>query len=322
LLLIAIVAIFFASCSKNSATHIPKDAFAVLVLDGDELMKFNDPDFVKENPDYKDAMKEIEKESKKAAELIAKVIDNPNASGILLKEKSYAFATFIEKEIVFGVIIPIDKKVFDENLDMIASEFNVPISTFMQEKNGIKYMEPESGMIFGWNKDVVMFVVNEASDDNFGLLEKYMNLDKKESILSNKDFAEFHDDCKALNLWVSSSVINNIDLATEELKEFESLTGIKLADNYGHFFLDIQKDQITYTTTIKFNESIQNLDKKKLMDNAEKIMELFEDPINSGMDLFGNGFDDDEDMEMDTTYTEMTDEEWEALMNDLETETN
>lgn len=315
------IVLLFSSCSKNSATHIPKDAFAVMVVDGSEFMKFSDPEFIESNPEFKDAMKDIEKESKKAAELIEKVLKDPDATGILLSEKSYAFAVMDKKEVIFGVIIPINKKKLDENLDLIAEEFKLPVSTFMKEKNDIKYMEPESGIIFGWNKDVLMLVVNEASDDNFAILEKYMNLKSKESIMSNKDFKKFHGNCKAINVWISSDVIDQIDIEKESIKEFEKLTGIKLAGNYGHMYLDIQKDEITYISTLKFNESIQNLDKKKLLDNAEEIAELFE-PILDAMDIFGDRhYNDDDEFDTwgeDEEYPEMTDEEWEALLKEYE----
>lgn len=331
ILLIALVAIFFASCSDNTANHIPKDAFAVMVIDGGELVKLADAEFIEDNPEYKDAMKDIEKESKKAAELIEKMLKDPDASGVLLTKKMYGFATIEDKEMVFGVIIPIDRKKLEENIDLIADEFNVPIAMVMEKKDEIQYMEPEPGMVFGWNDDIFMFVASENGEECFKLMEKYMNLDKKESIMSDKDFKKFDKNCKAINLWVSSNIIDKVDIEKDAIEEFEKLTGIELAGNYGHMHLDIQKDEITYTSTLKFNESIQNIDKKKLMDNAEKLMELFEGPISEGMDIFGGGnnFDDDWDDEWeddwdeyyDEEYPEMTDEEWEALLKELEAET-
>lgn len=331
LLLVAVVAIFFASCSKNAATHIPADAFAVLVIDGDELLKFSDAEFVKENPEYEDMMEEVEDQSEKAAELIEEMLDNPDASGVLLTEKSYAFATIVDEEVLVGVIIPIDRGDLEDNLEMIGDEFEVDITDLMETEDDIQYMAPEDGMIFGWNDDVFMFIFMENGEDLFEYLEKYMNLKKKESIMSDKDFKKFHKNCVAMNLWVSSNVIDNIDLDIDEIEEFEELTGIDLSNNYGHMHLDIQKDEITFTSKLKFNESIQDLDKTKLMDNAEKLMELFEDPISEGMNLFGNNddydewdddyyYDDEWDEEWDEEYEEMTDEEWEELLNELEVE--
>ena len=46
LLALAVVAILFASCSKNAATHIPKESFAVMVIDGSELLKFSNPELL------------------------------------------------------------------------------------------------------------------------------------------------------------------------------------------------------------------------------------------------------------------------------------
>ncbi len=329
IVLIAFIAMFFSSCSDNTANHIPKDAFAVMVIDGNEFNKFADPDFVKNNEEYKDAMKQVEKESKKAAELIEKMLKDPDASGVMLTKKMYAFATVENKEMAFGLIVPINRKQLEENIDLIAEEYNVPISMIMETKDDIKYMEPEQGMAFGWNDDIFMFVAAENGEGCFDLLQKYMNLDKKESIVTDKDFKKFDKNCKAFNLWVSSNVIDKIDLEIDAIKDFEELTGIKLAGNYGHIHLDIQKDEVTFVSTMKFNESIQNIDKKKLMGNAEKLMTLFADPINEGMNLFGmmnqknDNWDDEWDEDFDDyvgDYPEMTNEEWEALLKELEVE--
>lgn len=321
ILLLAFVAILFASCSKNNATHIPKDSFAVMVIDGSEFMKIAKPELLQENKDVKDAIKEIEKESKKAAELMQKVIKNPDETGILLSEKSYAFAIMDKDNVIVGVIVPINKKKLEENVDLIAKEFNVPVAMFLKTKNDIKYMEPEAGMIFGYNENILMFVVNESSDDNFGLLEKYMNLKEKESIMSNDDFKKFHKNCTAFNLWISSDVIDKVDFEKESVKEFEKLSGIKLAGNYGHMHLDIQKDEVIFTSTLKFNESIQNLDLKKITENSEKIIKLFQGPIMNAFDMFGNnGYNEDSYDDMyDEDTPEMTDEEWNAFLKEMET---
>ncbi len=330
-LLIAALAMFFASCSNDSSKHIPKDAFAVLVIDGGELTKLSDTDFIQENPEYEDAMKEVEKESEKAAELIEDILEDPDASGVLLTEKMYAFATIEEEEdIVIGVIIPIKRKKLEENLDMIADEFGVPISMVMETEDDIQYFAPEDGMILGWNDDVFMYVFQENGEDMFDLLEKYMNLDKKESILSDKDFKKFQKNCTDINLWVSSNIIDNIDYESKEIEEFEKLTGIDLSNNYGHMHLDIEKDEIVYTSKLKFNESIQELDKKKIIDNAEKIADLLEEPLEvlEMLDLFGGSQDDEwDDYYYDddyydewNDYEEMTDEEWEQLLQEYESE--
>lgn len=324
LLLIAGLAMFFASCSNDNTNHIPKDAFAVLVVDGGELTKLTDAEFIQENPEYKDAIKKLEKESEKAAELLKEVLENPDASGILLTEKSYAFATVEnDDEYVVGVIVPIKRKKLEENLDMIADEFGVPISMVMETEGDIQYFSPEDGMILGWNDDVFMFVFQKNGEEMFDLLEKYMNLDKKESIMSDKDFKKFHNNCEDINIWVSSNVIDKVDIESEEIEEFEELTGIDLANNYCHMHLDINKDEIVYTSKLRFNESIQELDMKKLLENADKLMDLFEDPISEGMNLFGRGSnnwdDDDEYTEFDN-WDEMSDEEMEQLLQETESE--
>jgi hypothetical protein len=323
--------LIFASCTDNTAKHIPEDAFAVFVMDGGKLLKNTDSKIILESDEYKEMKNEFDSEYPKTAELVEEVIKDPNKSGLLLKNKMYMFATLVKEELVGGLIIPINRKVLDENLEMIGKEFGFPISLLLKSNGDISYFE-DTDYILAFDNNILMVLYNMSSENTLDLAEVYMNQDKSNSILGDKDFKAFLGNCKDMNLWLSSNVAANFKETEDQVKEFEKLTGIDIANNYGHFHLDITKKEIVYTQKVRFNKSIQDADWEKLMENAEKIIELFEDPINMGMDIFNDygsssewedEWDDDYDEQWDDVdWENISDEELEALLEEMLNEEN
>ncbi len=317
LLLLSFVAIFFASCSKNNSSHIPKDAFAVAVFDGKSWKETKNLNTLYNNEDFKETLKQVKEQSEKLAELIEKLQKNPDELGIFLTKKSYAFAAIEKDEIVYGAILSIDKKKLEENLDLIGKELGMPISLFLETKNDIKFVEPSQGMILGWNKDVFMFIGGEEENVNFELLEKYLNLKENESILANADYKKFYKNCKDINLWISSDITKKFEADFSEMKEFENLTGIEIAGNYGHAHIEFAKEYVTFTSSLRFNKSIQNLDSEKLIKNADAITNFFAEIGEKIYALFDSNYNNDQSY--DGEY-DISDEEWERILSELETE--
>lgn len=327
LLLLAII-FTLGSCKKDvepkiteGYIHVPADAFGVLVIDGAELLKFYNTKMIKDNPEVKEAIEGLKNESPKLAELLNTFLISPDASGILLSKKLYAFSAMDGKDLVFGVILPINKSVFDKNLDIIEEELNFKVSDMMNKKDDFLYIEPEKGMVIGWNNESIMIVINEASNSSKELFEKYMKLKRNESIISNSDFAEFHKECKAVNLWLSSNIIENTDIKDNaDLKEFEELTGVKISGNYGHVHIDIQKDEITYISKLKFNESIQNLNIEKLINNADKLVAFFDNLSLDELNPFADRAkmsEEEMNLSWEEEYPGITKEEYDQMMKDL-----
>lgn len=328
IIVLVLVAVFFVSCSKNNSSHIPKNAFVVAVIDGKGLKDLTNNDFLKDNEEYKQTMESLKQESEKLVELIEKTQKNPDELGILLTKRSYAFASYDKEELLYGFIIPIDKKKLEANLDMIGSELGFPISAVLSTKDEIKYFA-DSDMILGWNKDVFIFLGKESGEVDFELLEKHFNLKKDESILANDDFNKFHKNCKDLNLWISSDIIKNVEEFDSEIKEFETLTGIDLANNYGHMHLEFAKGEINFTSSLRYNKSIQELDMEKLTENSEaleKFLSKYTDFINiCGLNNkyaeeydYDYDYEYDEDINWEDYQSEFTEEEWEEFLKALE----
>lgn len=320
IILFAIITMTMSSCSKkNNATYIPSDAFAVAIYDGSNVKNAYDTDLMKEQ--LAPYMKDLEGFSPNSAELLTKFMSDYNALGILFKEKSFIFTTMKDHEWTVGAIIPIDKKKLEKNIDLVAEDFGVATSLFIQEKNGIKYFEISNEAVIGWNNDVFMFIYDKNA--NFALLEKHLNLKKDESILNNKDFKEFYGNCKYLNLWISSDIINQDEEVKDFAKKLNDLSGIDIANNYGHIHLDVKKDEISLLTKLKFNKSIQNIDQAKIMKNSAKISELLSSEISKIRKLFsGNDsyydYDDYYNYGDDSDELQISDEELEEMLNELE----
>lgn len=323
-----LVAFLFASCSKNNSSHIPKDAFAVAVVDGKGLSKISNNDFLKDNEDQ-ELIKEFKEEYSKIVELIESLQKNPDELGLLLTKRSYAFASFEEENLFLGIIIPINKKQLEKNLEMIGEELGFPISVFLETKNDIKYSSFETDKIIGWNSDVLMFLAIEGGEVDFDLLEKYLNLKEKESILANKDYKKFHKNCKDINLWISSDFVKNFEKLKKDVDKFETLTGIDLTNNYGHMHLEFKKGEINFNSSLKYNKSLQNVDLKKIEENADAIEEFIDGYMGSLNNLFNpfysgnNDYDWDdynyEDADNWDDYSDyFTEEEWQEFLKSLE----
>ncbi len=267
--------IFAYSCSDNNAKYIPGDAFAVAVIDGKELLKEYKPEMLENNEEFLKIQEEYNIEFDKSMELFDKIINDPEKSGILLKNKIFAFANFVENKMTIGLIVPVDKELFEKNLILIGEDIGFPVLMLFRTKNKIKHFKPNTHSIIAYNDDVMILLHTSPAVNSFELAEHCLNLPKNESVIKNKDFADFLKNCKDINLWVSSDVFNYFDDKKEEISQLTEYTGIDISNNYGHFYLDLSKKEIVCTQKIRFNKSVQKTDIKTLLDNSEKIIALF-----------------------------------------------
>lgn len=320
---IIILMIFgFSSCGDNTAKHIPEDAFFVAVIDGKNLTDYGKKLYVADNEDIKALRDEFGADFKNTMKIFDDFMDNPNSSGILFKSKSYGFARMIDEKIVAGIIIPINKSVLEDNMEAIGKDFGFPLSMMFKTKNDLVYFQPDGSSIIAYSDDILIMLYNDSSEDVFELAEEMFMQEKGNSIMNNKDFSTFLKNCKDINFWISTDIVQLVDESIDEIQEFEDLTGVNIAGNYGHFHLSISSEEIVYTQKMRFNESIQNLDIEKLIENADKIIAIFDSPYTKGMDLFNlGGYDDDWDDWDESEWMNMSDEELEkeleALLQEL-----
>jgi hypothetical protein len=324
--LIVATTLMLWSCTKTSeqVNHIPKDTFAVLMIDGANAKNLSNPDMLKENEQFKESMEEVKEMSEKLADLLDEMMKDPNKSGLILDGNIYAFAYINDEDILIGGTLGIKQKVLEENLKMLEEELDFELET--EEKDGITYAMPDNEFVIGWNKDLLIAI--GLADGNDTDLEKELfrlfELKKSESILEDKDFVEFQKNCKDVNFWISSNVVKNMPDA-EGMDMVEKMLDIDFDNNYGHLFFDMEKDEWTMTLKVRFNESIQNADWNKIYENISEFG-LLDDLFGSKNDDWDDDYDwesdwDDSDWESDTTsWDSMTDEEWEEFFKEMETE--
>lgn len=326
-LTLLIAAALLWSCSKTSdkLNHIPKETFAVLMVDGSQHDFAKNTDMLKENEDYEEMMEEVKQVSEKLYDLLQDVMKDPTKSGLMVNKDMFVFGYTNDKDILVAATIGIKQKILEENMELLSKELEFELE--MEEKDGIKYNMPESDMIFGYSKDLLI-LVTIAEGNNTDLekeLFRLFNLKKDETISGNKDFKEFSKNCKDVNIWISSNVAKEVTDA-ESISMMEKLIGIKISDNYGHIHFSFEKNEWEMTLKLRFNESIQEADWNKVMKNLDEfgLMDELFGRSNSWDDDYG--WDDDEwddewdEYEYDDSYEEMTDEEWEEFFQEFEEE--
>jgi hypothetical protein len=272
------------SCNRGkNAKYIPKDAVAVASIDFRELPRNKEAKNIKsllEDKDIKEFMRQLEEESSHAAKLVEDMFENPNALGIKLTERIYGFISMASvDDATFGIICSIDAKKMEENFMNLKKDITDLSDYDLKEKNGIKYCEIEDEAVFGWKDNVGMIIVNSKRKNLFDLLEKHLSLNKQESIKGNPDFKDFEKNGQFFNLFVSSNFIKAIDERDIQsiLNKAEDYTGIDVNNNYFYFYWGFQNDRMSVTATIKYNETIQNMDIDKILRNKEKIIQLLDD---------------------------------------------
>ncbi len=212
---LALITLFTVSCGNkadsafgaaNVLKRVPSDAAVVAVMNVGQMMnKLNYADFKKTDM-FKDLLKQANQEDLK------KILENPEASGIAMNGQFCMFADNIKspKEFRFGFILPV-KNVKDLEALFEKAAKGSGDSPFkkIESAKGYKFVKGKkenNEFSLGWNKDILVIIVNTNSEAKESL-ENIFDLKKDKSILSNKSFkaekAEKHD----VMLWVQSDPI-------------------------------------------------------------------------------------------------------------------
>ncbi|MDR3045985.1 MAG: DUF4836 family protein, partial [Bacteroidales bacterium] len=231
-------------------------------------------------------MRELEKESYHTAQLLRKLLKDPNATGINITKKIYAFAQMVGEEFTLGIVCSVIPEILEKNIDNIAKDLKLMDDLNVSELNGMKFYEIEEGndVIFGWKGNDFILLANTEHTATRNLLEKYFSRTEYESIVNNQTFKEFEKSSKFFNAMLSSNCIKEIDdrQFQQTINDLEDYSGIVINDNWGFFYYDVQKDRISVSATLKFNETIQNMDYRKIQRNYNKILRLMDSYTRNG----------------------------------------
>lgn len=213
LILIAaiLVSALFWSCKDSTEliNAIPSDAIVVVHVDTKSLLTKADYKPL-DNKLIKEA---IEKEktngserNKAMMEKMEEFLKNPNSTGIDLINDCYLYTGNTSSGVIWGMK---DAKKFKETL---TKTFEIP-AEMIKEEDGISTLDMSGMAKVGWTKDKILIITASTSTmyglgyndgpDLMELLKKQLKQTEKESINSNKAFAEFVKDKKDISVFYS-----------------------------------------------------------------------------------------------------------------------
>ena len=221
LITILIVVLIFNPGFFSSSTRIlkivPKDTPGVIVLDMKSIIKKGELDELSDTKIYKMALKELRSESKKAARFLEEIVDDPKITGIDFRSQIVAFPylkNFDKDEVgavlAFGIRNEDDFKDFIEEIFYLAD-----FEAELEEEDNYNFYTIDRNVILGWDDSKAMFI--GGSGDLEDVLENLMELERDESILSNKDFKKFLKEKEDISMWIST----DSDLMQDLIKDNE-----------------------------------------------------------------------------------------------------
>ncbi len=263
LLLVFLIPTFLlSSCSKNADKvfeMVPETAMAVLSIHPGNLLE-------------KGKLQEIEMIRNEASEneVTKKILEDPESSGIEMNSYS-TFFVFNHKGQFGCAVMPLKSK----------SDFK----TFLTEVEEDLELEFENGeigsyetisyddFILMYNNSIVMILstMDDLGDENLNeVAEHLIDLDKEYTLKTDKDFNNFLSKQEDINLWFSTNNMGGIPGVGNMSGVLDMVGGVK--NNYGHAFADFQNGSMTFSTNLRFNQTLQEtIDKYNFLDeNAIK----------------------------------------------------
>lgn len=242
--LIAITALLtgalFSSCKKDlvysddALRIIPATSATVVRIDIPSMMKKADFASIKESQMYKDAVEDAREENP----TLAKVMENPETSGVDLGKMGYLFLdinTENPRETFGGMLVSLkDEGQFEELV-----KTNGDVSS----KGAFRYLLYDNDKIVAWTKEVALF---GFSDDYINLVERaeiVFNTKDQESITNNKDLQKAMAEAHDMSLWFSTTPFSESPDIQMGLSMAE-MDKEALKDNYVHGYMDFLQGKI------------------------------------------------------------------------------
>lgn len=222
--------------SESAAIAVPENSTMVVGINLKSLMEKADMDAVKEMDFYKDMVAEA---ARQQGETMAKILENPEKSGIDLNESAYFFMDMDKKS--QSRLIGFTFKIADkDDFETLVKESDMDA----QKGKGYEYAV-NNGNVVAWDKTIGF--VGSISNRNDGSDEVIEKLGKifsgKSSITDNSDAAKALGGNHDINYYFSSASI--VDMFEDELAEAEVFISKKdLKNNTFSGYTDFKKGEI------------------------------------------------------------------------------
>lgn len=225
--------LLFNLFSHSSDAHIkliPKDAAVVLKIDIKNLALKADAMKLMQNPVFKNV-------PVAGPSSIRRLISDPFSTGIDPLENVYAFLAKENEATISAIVFKVD----DEG-DLEKFERGLGIGGQLVVEDGIYYSEIDENRCIAWNDDagIIMAVHN---GDKKVLAKKYLDQDKKESILANSDYKTFTAKTFDLGLFLDNKMLSKMSGTASTLSSFG------FNDGHGELLLNFENDKISTVYT-------------------------------------------------------------------------
>lgn len=235
-----------ASTPKDALAYVPATSTSVTAIDLKKLMQKADFQEVKQMEFYKNMVSESQQENPQ----IAKVLLNPEASGVELGGKIYVATAFSEQdpqEITTYFYIPLkDAAAFEALVKSSKSE--------MGEKEGIKMIADEGNSMLAWNKSLAVFAYTNKKKAEFQQrLVNAFKIDKENTLTKNPRLQSALNANHDITSYLSTNALaknsgagfalSMIDVKPEALKDnfISSYADFENGKMVGHSDFDINK---------------------------------------------------------------------------------
>jgi hypothetical protein len=212
-LILAVIVSGFSACksgadSESAMNNVPENAAVVMAINLESLMEKADMDAVKKMDFYQDMVAEA---ASKQGEAMAKVLENPEKSGIDLTQNAYFFAD-MEGEEGNGLVGFVFKIADEKQFENLAKDSDLKF----EKGKGFQFGTNNESVV-AWNGStgfIGSITNNYDEPENVAiLLDKIFNA--KKSIANNSKAAKALDEKHDINYYFSTSSI--VDMFGEEL---------------------------------------------------------------------------------------------------------
>ncbi len=321
--IITALVLVVASCGKKPShiNAIPDNAYGVIVAKPSQIDSKKLQEQFESNEEFQEVLQKLKEEAPELAQLFEDFMKDPNSLGVDLSQEAYAFISSDEEQDFVASAFALKKaSKFQDLVQTVLEEMEMEMEIETDENLNILAFPMNVGCITWDNEKALILVFMKGAGDAKALSQKLMTQKAGNSIMQNKDFQTFYNNCLDVNVWVSS----NIDKLEDEIAMAEKFLGFDINDNFAHLHLGWDKKSGEFTTILKLrvNEEIRNMDYKDIQELLEEsgLKDEIENKIYGRSSYYGDEYYDEylEGYEGYDEGVEYDEEELQMILDEVE----
>ena len=244
--------------STDHLKLIPKDAMFVFTADLKQLALKADPGKIKNMKFMQKMQKQMEMSKSEETKVWEDILKDPASTGVDLAQDAYSFGTGFGDVGSYGVVFKLTSA---SNFETFVKR--MPLKSSVNKESGYQTYKVENGIYLAWNNDAGMLLGGKGDESIKKQIGMLMTQKESESIVSNKNFMEFHknkyDIAAFINYSTMMDMIGNMSRSSEMKNDAQMQKTMEMMKGtYAGFTLNFDNDDVALTT------SYYNDDPKKL----------------------------------------------------------